>query len=294
VRVLLHSKSHIVADIPGFEREPDIERADADLTAEEAGRLCYLSGHRPNPKTATNPDYLLNIENERHYSVLGHSSATFYIDEITRNCTHEMIRHRWFTFSEVSQRYVDADKFWMASHPGIKAYAEGRDYNAVQQLFTDCLALYRDIVEFLETSGYTRKEARQAARHVLPGGTETKILMSGNLRAWRDFLAQRLSPHADAEIRNVALEIYKILKTEFPNSFQDFDSQGMITMERLIQRALDRHDVWTYHAVPEDQQDKLRGAAALDFVAEVREIIKKGLWVLKTDSWKENEIGSGI
>lgn len=289
MRVLLHSKSSIVADVPGFEREPE-DRADADLTAESAGRLCYLSGDRPNPKTATNPDYLLNIENEHHYSVLGHSAATFYIDGITRNCTHEIIRHRWFTFSEVSQRYVDVDRLGAALHPGLSAWMDTNLENddgrqdmlmTVDRVTKDA---YRIIVdELIRYHHYTKKRARQAARHVLPGGTETKMMMSGNLRAWRDFLAQRLAPGADEEIRNVALEIYKILKAEFPSSFQDFDSHGMITFERLVQRAYDRY----YRA--EATSTGPSTVHKSNFVYAIMDLLKDGLWTLKKDPWNEDE-----
>lgn len=278
MRVILHSKSQIVDDIPDFQREPDIEVADADLSAEEAGRLCYLSGHRPNPKTATNGRYLLNICNERHYSVLGHASASFYLDGISRNCTHEIIRSRWFTFSEVSQRYVDASAFEFAGHPGLEELAGPNTY--IRNNFEIDRSRYSVTVDELIHRGYSRKEARQAARQVLPGGTETKILMSGNIRAWRDFLAQRLAPGADKEIQGVAREIYRILKGEYPNSFQDFDIHGMITVERLIQRALDRYDHVTHilHRRP-------RRA----FAEEVREILDKGLWVLLDDPWEEDK-----
>ncbi len=288
MRVILHAKSHIVSDIPGFIREPDTDRADADLTAEEAGRLCYLSGHRPNPKTAANPDYLLNIQNERHYSVLGHAAATFYIEGISRNCTHEIIRHRWFTFSEVSQRYVDVYKLGESLHPGLSAWmstnAENDDgrqemLTIVDRVTKDAYRIITD--ELIRHHGYGPKQARQAARWVLPGGTETKILMSGNLRAWRDFLSQRLTPHADDEIRAVALETYKILKAEFPGSFQDFDSRGLITTERLIQRALERHDVMAAYS------DQPSYKPAKKLVDDVREILDKGLWVLKDDPWED-------
>lgn len=281
MRVLLHSKSHIVADIPGFQREPDTDWADADLTAEGAGRLCYLSWERPNPKTASNPDYLLNIEDEHHYSVIGHSAASIYIDGISRNCTHEIIRHRWFTFSEVSQRYVDASAFQFVGHPGLGELAASGSY--IANNFEVDKSRYSVTVDELIHRGYTRKQARQAARQILPGGTETKILMSGNLRAWRDFLAQRLSPHADAEINAVALEVYNILKKEFPNSFQDFDSRGMITIERLVQRALDRYDKVKYLS---DERGRYSHVA---FEQEVRLIMKMGLWVLKNDPWVEDE-----
>lgn len=282
MRILLHSKSSIVADIPDFQRESETVIADADLSAEEAGRLCYLSGHRPNPKTATNGNYLLNICNERHYSVLGHASASFYLDGISRNCTHEIIRHRWFTFSEVSQRYVDASSFEFVGHPGLDSdqhTTEMLDYGWDAAQHT-----YKTLAMHLEGSGRSRKEARQAARQVLPGGTETKILMSGNIRAWRDFLAQRLAPGADLEIQGVAREIYRTLKGEFPNSFQDFDIHGLITVERLVQRALDRYDIAEHFS---HEPKVLRRRA---FADDVREILAKGLWVLQTDPWEEEKI----
>ncbi|TDB79386.1 hypothetical protein E1091_19500, partial [Micromonospora fluostatini] len=45
-----------------------------------------------------------------------------------------------------------------------------------------------------------RKRARQAARAVLPNATETRIVVTGNYRAWRHFIAMRATEHADVEI----------------------------------------------------------------------------------------------
>jgi len=303
--VLLHSSSELIADILDILKQEVVvasqsgkynfslesRNADADLSAEQAGRLCYLSGHRPNPKTATNADYLLNIQNERHYSVLGHASASFYIEGITRNCTHEIIRHRWFTFSEVSQRFVNIHRLGVALHPGLSAWMDTNLENddgrqdmlmTIDRLTKDAYGIIVD--ELINNHHYSTKKARQAARHVLVGGTETKMLMSGNLRAWRDFLAQRLSPHADDEIRAVALEIFRILKHEFPNSFQDFDSHGLITVERLVARAVDRYE--TADALASYPRREMTEA----LVAEIKRILKEGLWVLKTDPWVDEYV----
>lgn len=280
--------SKIVEDLPGFERELDKEYSDADLTAEQAGRLCYMSWNRPNPKTAANPDYLLNIQNQKHYSVLSHATVTFYIEGVSRNCTHEWIRSRFFSYSELSQRFWDASESKLSRHPGLEWIGDSE-----RAVVNDALEVAKDaynvVVEnLMDEGGCTRKESRQAARQVLPGGVETKILVSGNLRAWRDFLAQRLSPHADVEIRAVALKIYSILKKEFPGSFQDFDSLGMITTERLVARALRRFR--------EAQMVSCSSSAdnMLAFVKEVDKIIKDGLWVLKDDPWEEDKTGSGV
>src|SRR5207249_12315486 len=68
-----------------------------------------------------------------------------------------------------------------------------------------------------------RKLSRQAARSILPNACETKIYVTGNSRACRHFLELRGSPHADTEIRLLAVEICKVLKRESPNIFHDIE-----------------------------------------------------------------------
>jgi thymidylate synthase (FAD) len=67
-----------------------------------------------------------------------------------------------------------------------------------------------------------RKQARQAARAVLPNATETRIVVTGNYRAWRHFVAMRATEHADVEIRELAVECLRQLQEIAPNVFGDF------------------------------------------------------------------------
>ena len=191
----------------GEDWEPVNYESDADELAEMAGRLCYLSFDRPNPATASNKDYLANIIRQGHESVLSHASATFYV-ETTRACSHEMIRHRWLSFSEVSQRYVSPNK--IMEHTGV-----------ANDSFSPAVDEYNRVYSDLRESGHGVKAARGKAREALPLGFPTAMIVSGNMRAWRDFLRQRLSPAADAEIRAVAEDIRDILADIAPNSFQD-------------------------------------------------------------------------
>lgn len=200
----------------------DAFASDADELAEAAGRLCYLSWNRPNPETATNRGYLANIIRQEHFSVLEHASATFYIDGVSRNFTHELIRHRHLSFSEISQRYVDVSGAPFVHHPGYAEVAEHFE-GLESHTLGGARDLYKAVVDSLMSRGYKRKEARQAARHILPGGLETKIIVTGNMRAWREVLKKRLSPKADREFQLVANEILKNLRRIAPNSFQDFD-----------------------------------------------------------------------
>lgn len=68
-----------------------------------------------------------------------------------------------------------------------------------------------------------RKQARQAARAVLPNATETRIVVTGNYRAWRHFIAMRASEHADVEIRQLAIECLRQLAHAEPPVFADFE-----------------------------------------------------------------------
>ena len=194
---------------------------DADLLAEFAGRSCYQSFHKPNPKTEANQDYLRNILNQGHFSVLEHASATFYVTGVSRALTHELIRHRHLSYSELSQRFVNVEDAEVVIPPALRD-----EYDLVEdELYPamDCAAeTYEVLVEALMEKGLKRKQAREAARAVMPNMTETRIVVTGNMRAWRDMLFKRYSVHADAEIREFAAEVLRQLKLIAPGQFQDF------------------------------------------------------------------------
>ncbi|MCF6228399.1 MAG: FAD-dependent thymidylate synthase [Planctomycetes bacterium] len=68
-----------------------------------------------------------------------------------------------------------------------------------------------------------RKTAREAARAVLPNATETKMFVTGNVRAWRHFIELRGDIHAEAEIRALACDVARLFKKEAPNMFGDYE-----------------------------------------------------------------------
>jgi thymidylate synthase (FAD) len=70
---------------------------------------------------------------------------------------------------------------------------------------------------------HRRKMAREAARAVLPNATETKIVVTGNARAWRTMLELRASEAAELEIRRLAVAVVRVLQAEAPAFFSDFE-----------------------------------------------------------------------
>lgn len=200
----------------------ELEATGIDILHEFAGRACYQSFDKPNPATAANVDYLANTNSQGHFSILEHGSVTFYVEGVSRSLTHELIRHRHLSFSELSQRYVNVEDAAVVIPPTVeKALADEGLEADPEPFMKEVRSEYRGAVEFLEFKGLTRKRAREAARAFMPNMTETKIVVTGNIRAWRDVLTKRYHVAADAEIQRFATEVLKHLRELAPNSVQD-------------------------------------------------------------------------
>lgn len=204
---------------------------DADggaALAEFAGRACYQSWGKPNPATATNAGYLAHILEVGHLSVLEHGTVSFYLTGVSRSLTHELVRHRHFSYSQLSQRYVPEREAAMVEPDVI---AEDQELHALFEAASDnAVWAYNQLLEALERKfadvpdrTARRKKARQAARCILPNATETRIVVTGNYRAWRHFISMRATEHADVEIRALAVEVCRLLLVEVPAVFGDFE-----------------------------------------------------------------------
>ena len=201
----------------------------AEVLNEIAGRTCYMSFGKGRK---SNREYLENILVSKHGSVLEHAVWCLLITGVSRALTHELVRHRaGFGYSQLSQRYVDESEARYVVPP---LYQENEELRRKWQQTIEVIR--KAYVELAEASTQyvqqkhpemaardRRKWARQAARSILPNATETKIFVTGNSRAWRHFLELRGSPHADTEIRLLAVEVCRILKKDSPNIFQDIE-----------------------------------------------------------------------
>jgi thymidylate synthase (FAD) len=195
-----------------------------EALAEMAGRVCYMSygkGRR------TNREFLEHIVDVGHGSVLEHAVWSFVISGVSRSFTHELIRHRHFSYSQLSQRYVDeSDSDYVepdaiAADPELHAiWAEA--VNTARAAYVRLVDGLQKRFEAVPDRTLRRKLARQAARSVLPNATETKIFVTGNARALRHFIELRGSEHADVEIRKVAVQVLEIMRAEAPAMFGDY------------------------------------------------------------------------
>lgn len=196
-----------------------------DLAVGEfAGRLCYNSFDLPNNSTAESADYLKNIIAQNHMSVLEHISVSIFFKDVPRSLTHELVRHRHFSFSQESQRYVKQAPRIVA--PAIIS-TDSDESDLLAEMCDKAYENYEDILESLELQGFPRKKAHEAARAVLPNCFATNIVVSGNLRSWFEFVQKRDSKHADADMQVVARKVYKILAEVYPAIFNDENLFGV-------------------------------------------------------------------
>ena len=225
---------------------------DADKISAFAAKICYGSmGEEGRP----------NIENQKsiskggHFSVFEHLNYGICLEGITRACSLESNRHRHLSPSQRSTRYTEESdaaivlepyyaklykKWWVKYDEDhklwyIQASKTIENHKMEQDLLTDFLnsseRSINDYVKQVEVlmklnprnlKGVNlRKWARGKARNLLPHSLETRIVYTGNLRAWRHIIELRSAEGAEDEIRVVANKIYEVLKLEAPTHFED-------------------------------------------------------------------------
>ena len=170
--------------------------------------------------------YLIN---NKHWSPFEHSYMTVEI-QTSKAIGIQLLRHRSFTFQELSQRYAVVSGF---EDIELRRQAEKNRQSSEEvfdPLFTDD---YRDgkytgvpasqvIEKYLDIAARMYDElinigvAKECARMILPMCTSTTIYMTGSIRSWIHFLAIRDDAHAQKEVQLIAKEIKKIFVEQLP------------------------------------------------------------------------------
>lgn len=177
---------------------------------EKAGRTCYQSGSKSRP--GSEKEFIRKVIENGHHSVLEHAYATFRITEVSRSFTHQLVRHRPCTFSQRSQRYVSESNFAFVEPESIAENTEAH------RLFEDFMAKAKDAYCKLQELGIKNEDAR----FILINAVHSEIVLSANLRELRHIFCVRCDRRAQWEIRNVALEMLRIMKKQTPSVFGDF------------------------------------------------------------------------
>ena len=217
VKLLAHTviNDDVIAELMDIQPQS----TDAETLVTFAGRSCYESWHRPTEKTRKDADYIeRTIFQQQHGSILEHATATLYFTGVSRAFLTELTRHRHLSFSVRSQRFVDEGQAKIVAPPVLR----GADMTRTLQDAMDTAAKsYGWVVACLEAGDVKGKKAREAARAVLPSMVETKMVVTGNLRAWLEVIERRTAPDADAELQEAMGMARDVLKPLAPSIFKD-------------------------------------------------------------------------
>jgi len=187
---------------------------NAEDIIEKACRTCYLSFHRYDPPRSTE-ELIKKVIIKGHHSVLEHATATFRVKGGSRVFTHEVVRHRLMSPSQESQRYVEYGKIKEYEFIVPPTVEKSRFKDDFKRKALESKELYSDMVK----EGIPKEDAR----YILPNATVSEIVISANFRELRHIFEVRCAERAHWEIREICLEMLKIMKKQSPIVFWDFE-----------------------------------------------------------------------
>lgn len=218
---------------------------------EEAGRTCYKSEERIAPGTAEK--FVRAMVKNGHEAMLEHSSMTvkFVVD---RGISHELVRHRLCSFAQESTRYCNYDKekfgseitviepcFFEAISPDVRTKII-EILNGKYELLTDDIAKNDRCVQYArwyDACAYAEKAYMdmldagakpEEARDVLPNSVKTEIVMTANMREWRNILKLRAAgehgmPHP--QMLEVMIPLLNELREAMSELFGDIEPMSL-------------------------------------------------------------------
>ena len=160
-----------------------------------------------NPEPQQKQKSLKHATDAGHESIIEFAHIVFKASKLSRVTSHQLVRHRLFSFAQVSQRHSNPRGFIIP--PTINdnevlknKFLVGMDY---------LINLYNELVD----NGIPREDAR----YVLAEASETGIFIGGNARQWKHFFEERYCTRAQWEIRELAKKCLVICKQILPNIF---------------------------------------------------------------------------
>ena len=153
-----------------------------------------------------------------HHSVLEHANYTFSVSNVSRVLTHQLIRHRVASFSQMSQRYVNMDECGYFTPQTVidKAHSTD-DYDVkIGKVYSTAMDYAFNTYSQLIESGIPEEDAR----YVLPNGCFTNITFTMNARELLHFFELRCCNRAQTEIREMAWKMLAICKERSPIIFE--------------------------------------------------------------------------
>ncbi len=197
---------------------------------EQSGRVCWKSEDKVVDGSAEK--FVSMLIRKGHEAMIEHASASYKII-CDRGVTHEIVRHRLFSYAQESTRYCNYKGGvtfiippWLELEIGDYAIEDmSRVMRGDEQLVGLPVATSTWLTTLYEAEWcYIRlldidKWTPQQARSVLPNALKTEIVITGNLREWKHFFKLRCTKLAHPQMQEVANMILEDIQKRIPIIF---------------------------------------------------------------------------
>lgn len=173
-----------------------------------------------------NKNLIKYLAKHNHWTPFAHAFVTLHIKApiaIHAQCVKHQVG---FAMNTVSRRYVsEAPDYYLpifrekpigSVKQGSGDEIAGDAQDNLQKAYAEHMNTSTDLYELLLDLGV----APEQARFVLPQGVMTEWVWSGSLMAWARFYNQRIDPHAQKEIQELAEQVDKIIAPLFPVAWE--------------------------------------------------------------------------
>lgn len=183
---------------------------------EKVARTCYKSENKITSDGESAKKFVKMLLSRGHEAPIEFSFAAVKMI-IDRGISHEVVRHRLFSYAQESTRYCSYDKGQFGSEiTVINPTMLAADSKAYSVWKTGCEEAEKKYFEMLEAG-----ETPQIARDVLPNSLKTELNVGGNYREWRHFFKVRCARDAHPQMREIACAILEEFKKSIPVVFDD-------------------------------------------------------------------------
>lgn len=191
----------------------------SDKLIADTARVSYRKGTK---QTSTDKQLIRYLVRNRHTSPLEHAVVRFYV-KAPLFVIQQLLRHRSFSFNQASARYSE---MLNESYVPLPEHITTQDAKNKQARTDTKIAHAERISNIMEGESVHAFDhynlylkdgvARELARINVPHGTYSELIVTCDLHNLLNFLALRLSPHAQYEIRVYAEAMYDFVKGLFP------------------------------------------------------------------------------
>ena len=192
---------------------------------ERCGRTCYKSEEKITEDSA--PAFAKMLLDRGHHAMVefgGWMAVKFVCD---RGVSHELVRHRLFSFAQESTRYCNYGKDKFGSEITVIDPRPAFKQLLCAPLPAGATELFAEWLDAMETAEahyiwlIKQGASPQMARSVLPNSLKTEVNVAGNAREWRHFFSLRAAKPAHPQMREVACPLLRHLRLNVPMLFDD-------------------------------------------------------------------------